>query len=261
MNQSTDHLLRCRRPLNPPRARLLCLPYAGGGATIFQTWAGQLPADIEVRAAQFPGRQDRLGEPALLSVSAMSDAILAALAALPPAPLYLYGHSLGALIAFELARKLAARNQPPAGIIVGGRRAPHLPSRRAPIHTLSDADFKEALHLLYGTSRAVLQNSELMAIALPALRGDFTAHDAYQHAAGAPLDVPITVLVGQKDSSLNREEATAWAELTTRYQGLHEVDAGHLFVDTHAAWVIERVRAALAPTAYHPAPKNAAANL
>lgn len=247
MNKSVDQLLRCRRPLGQPRARLLCLPYAGGGATIFQTWAGQFPSDIEVRAAQLPGRQDRLGEPALLSVDAITDALFATIAALHPAPLYVYGHSLGSIIAFELARKLAARSQPLAGLIVAGRRAPHLPSYRTPIFQLSDAEFKEALHLLYGTSRVVLQNSELMSIALPALRGDFTAHDTYQYVAGPPLDVPITVLIGQKDSSVKREDAAAWAETTTRYEGLYEVDAGHLFVDTHTAWVTERVRAAMAP--------------
>lgn len=245
MNNSADYLLRCRRPLCQPRARLLCLPYAGGGATIFQTWAGNLPADIEVRAAQLPGRQDRLDEPALLSVAAIVDALSAAISELPPAPLYVYGHSLGALLAFELARKLASRNQPPIALIVSGRRAPHTPSRRAPIHNLSDAQFKEALHLLYGTARTILQNHELMSIAMPALRGDFTAHDMYQYVAGAPLSVPITVLIGQKDSSLTREDAAAWSEMTTRYEGLHEVDAGHLFVDTHAAWVLERVKALL----------------
>lgn len=247
MNKSdVESLLRCRRPLSQPRARLLCLPYAGGGATIFQSWAGQLPADIEVRVAQFPGRQDRLREPTLKSVAAMNDALYEALSALPPAPLYLYGHSLGALIAFELARKLASMQRPPAGLIVGGRRAPHMPPRRAPIHMLPDAEFKDALHHLYGTSRAVLQDSDLMAIALPALRGDFTAHDLYQYVPGAPLDVPITVLSGQKDWSMTREDALAWAELSTRYQGLHELDAGHLFVDSHASWVLERVRAVLA---------------
>lgn len=237
--------LRVRRPLAAPRARLLCLPYAGGAATLFHTWPDGLPADVEVRAAQLPGRQDRLSHPTLTSLPAIIERLVEALAALPPAPLVLYGHSFGALLAFELTRRLRAAGQPPRGLIVGGRRAPHLPPIIAPLHQLSDPDFKEELHRRYGTPRAVLQDAELMGLALPSLRADFTALETHQHQAAEPLALPMTVLRGRHDTSVPAEDAAAWRDHAAGAFALHEVDAGHFFVDSHRPWVVAQVAEAL----------------
>lgn len=242
---SSSPLFPWRRALETPRVRLICLPYAGGGASIFHAWMAALPADIEVLPVQFPARQTRLHEPPLRSVSGMVDALVQALSALPPAPLVLYGHSLGSLVAFELARQLRDTPAAPRALIVAARRAPQLPATREPLHTLSDAAFKDALHRLYGAPLSLLQNDDLMAIAMPALRGDFAAHDLYEPRSSPPLEIPLTVLFGTRDPSVSREASLAWREVTTRYQGLYEVDGAHLFVDTHRPWVLERVREVL----------------
>ncbi len=238
------HWLRCRRPLDKAklRARVLALPYAGGGASVFHAWTDDLPSDIEVRALQLPARQDRLNERGLTSVAAAVEKVRAALAALPAAPLLLYGHSYGSLLGFELARSLAAAGSPPLALVVGGRRAAHLPMRAPAIYALPDAAFKEELYQRYGTPRAFLRNDELMALALPPLRADITAHETYEYVPLAkPLDFPIVVLRGRHDASVTADEAAAWNELTSRPGPVHEVDGGHLFVDSHRPWVLARI--------------------
>ena len=123
-HERIGRLLRCRKPLTRPAVRLLCLPYAGGGSTVFHAWSEGLPQDVEVRAAQLPGRQDRLDEAGLTSMSAIVHELSIALDTLPPAPLVLYGHSFGALIAFALAQRMKESHLSPQSLIVGARRAP-----------------------------------------------------------------------------------------------------------------------------------------
>ncbi len=241
--------LRSRRPLARPRVRLLCLPYAGGGATIFHTWSDRLPADIEVRAAQLPGRQDRLAEPGLTSVSSILEQLNTALAALPPAPLVIYGHSFGAILALELARRLRATSLAARALVVGARRAPQLTSSAREMYQLPDLAFKQELHRRYGTSWTLLQDAELMRLSLPSLRADFAALDTYRYVPGEPLDIPITVLRARQDASMSAEEAAAWREQTSKLTTIHEVDAGHLFMDTQGPWVLSRVSAVISSLA------------
>lgn len=237
-----ERLLRTRRRSDPPaRLCLLCLPYAGGGVTIYHAWQTMLPSDVEVRAAQLPGRQDRLLDPPFQSIDSILTALLQALHAQPLPPLVLFGHSLGALVAFELSRCLRALKKPPLALIVSGCRAPHLPSPAGIVYNLPDAAFKDALHRIYATPSAVLQDAALMELVLPALRADFKVHDTYCYQQGEPLELPVTVLHGRNDSTVSCTEAAAWSELCTRPAVLHECDGGHLFVDTHRAWVVERV--------------------
>ena len=167
--------LRAHRPLERPAARLLCLPYAGGGASLFHHWSAGVPPGVEVRSAQLPGHQDRFHEPGLRSVNDIVEHLGAALKALPQAPLVVYGHSFGALLGYALAQRLRATPLSPRALVVGARRAPQLPATTSNIHHLSDSAFKQELHRRYGTSWALLQNEELMSLAMPALRADMAA--------------------------------------------------------------------------------------
>lgn len=238
---NTDRWLRARRPLARPRLRLVCLPYAGGGATIYHHWPDGLPADVEVRAVQLPGRQDLWNEPPHKSVAAVVQGLVGALAALPPAPLVIYGHSFGAVVGFELTVALSAAGLSPRAFIAAARGAAHRPSRLPAIHALPEPAFKEALAARYNMSRALLADAELMALALPALRADFTALETYRFSPGQPLAVPLHALHGRQDELVAAEDIAAWRELTTGPSALHEVDAGHFFVDTHRPWVLARV--------------------
>ncbi len=109
------------------------------------------------------------------------------------------------------------------------------------MHRLSDSSFKEELHRRYGTSLVFLQNQDLMNLALPSLRADFTALETYRPLSTEALDVPITVLRARQDGSMSDSEAVAWREQTSRPTVIHELDAGHFFVDTHRSWVLARV--------------------
>ena len=245
--QHAERWLKCRRPVQAPRVRLLCLPYAGGGATVFHAWPDELPPDVEVRVLQLPGRQDRIGEAPISSVEAILEEVIAALTALPPAPLVLYGHSFGGLLAFELARPERRGALPPVELVmIGARRAPHLPVRLPDIHGLPPLELVEELHRRYGMPRAVIELPELLELILPSLRADLTASETPGFVPGEPLpdkllDVPLVLFHGRQDASLEAAEITAWRELCAAPFELREVDAGHFFVDTHRAWLVREV--------------------
>jgi medium-chain acyl-[acyl-carrier-protein] hydrolase len=238
--------LPARRGLDAPRVRLVCLPYAGGGATVYRAWSAALPGDVEVRPVQLPARQDRRHEAPLTCVDAIVTGLASAMETLPAAPTVIFGHSFGGLVAYELARRLSAAGSPPIALVVGARHAPHLPQVAPPIHGLPTEAFVETLHRRYGTAWTLLRDAELMALALPSLRADFAAYESYEHHAGPRLAVPITVLHGLQDATLTRAQAEAWGDLTTMGAALHSIDAGHFFVDTHREWVLARIRPALA---------------
>ncbi len=223
----------------------MCFPYAGAGSTVFHAWPQGSPEDVEIYATQLPARQERLQEAPLTRVRTIVERVAGELSRLPPASTVLYGHSFGGLLAYEIARSLQAANAAPAGLVIGARRAPHLPPAQTPIHQLPEADFLDAIHLRYGTPLAVLR-SEVMALALRSLRSDFEALETYAYVPGAPLESPVTVLRGRHDASVSAGDAAAWQEVTHGPIALHEIGAGHFFVDTHRAWVLERVFATAA---------------
>jgi pyochelin biosynthetic protein PchC len=234
-----DRWLRARRPLAAPRVRLLAFPYAGGSASVYHAWADLVPPGVEVRAVHLPARQDRLAERPVLRIADIVERVTAALAAMPAAPLVLYGHSFGAVVAFELARHLEARGAPPRALIVGGRRPPHLPPRTPILHDLPEPDFVRALVERYGTLREILDDRDLRELTLPSLRADFEALETHQHSGSTA--VPIAVLRGTRDPLLDADEAVRWAEVTTGPSTVAELDADHFFVNTHRAWVVQRV--------------------
>lgn len=241
-----DLWLRTRRPLPSPRIRLVCCPYAGGGATIFHKWTDKLPDDVEVRAAQLPARQDRFSERPLTRIAPIVDHLIEALVALPPAPVALYGHSLGGLVAFELARRLERRGARPSALVIGATRAPGRDSDAPPLHLMGREGFLEAMHQRYGTPWSVLRNDELMSLALPSLRADMEAFEHYQCQPGPSLVAPITILRGLEDNRMSADDAAAWSEFTCAPLTVAEIDAGHFFVDSHGDWVTGQVQDALA---------------
>jgi surfactin synthase thioesterase subunit len=238
--------LPARHRLCSPRLRLICLPYAGGGATIYRAWAAGLSADIEVRPVQLPARQNRRHEPPVTRVDSIVTRLVAAIELLPPSPTAIFGHSFGGLVAYELGRRLTAAGTPPLALVIGARNAPHVPRLAPPIHALPDEQFFEKLNRRYGTALTLLRDRELMELALPSLRADFAAYETYEYRAGPRLETPITVLHGLRDASMTKGQAEAWGDLTRAGAMVHSVDAGHFFVDTHHEWVLAHVRRALA---------------
>jgi surfactin synthase thioesterase subunit len=244
-SSDSAHWLRIYRPVAAPRVRLVCFPYAGGGAPLFHKWASLLPPEVEVRCVQPPGRQDRLNERPLTQMGEVVAPIEAALTELPMLPTLLFGHSLGGLVAFEVARRLQAAGASPVALVVGATRGPTLPLRDEAIHSLPKGLFLEAIHGRYGTPWSLLGDDDLMGLALPSLRADLEVLETYRHEAGPPLALPITALRGLQDPRVTAEDIVAWQHVTSLPLKTGEIDAGHLFVDSRAQWVIDQVKAAL----------------
>lgn len=215
------------------RVRLFCFPYAGGGAPIYRNWSRLLPPEIEVCAARLPGRDRRIKESPFTDLSEMVSVIAEAIVPYLDLPLAFFGHSMGAIISFELARKLReTQNQQPAHLFVSGRRAPQLPNDEPITHNLPEPQLLEELRRLKGTPTEVLEHPELMELMLPLLRADFSVVETYGYRPGAPLDCPVTVFGGLQDAEVSREDLEAWGELTNAAFSLRMLPGDHFFLNT-----------------------------
>lgn len=237
--------LRALRP--EARARLLCFGYAGGGAAEFRAWSdGLLPA-IDLCPVILPGRETRLGEPPFSELDALVDALLPALAPVVGlAPYAVYGHSMGAWVAFEWVRALRRARKPlPVHFFAAARRAPHRPARVPPLSRLPDAAFIAAVQERYGgIPEAVRANPELTRLFLPTLRADFTLLDTYRYRDEPPLPVAATVLAGDEDPVEETADLRAWADQFSAAP-LVRVPGGHFFLRDARDEVTERVNSTL----------------
>jgi surfactin synthase thioesterase subunit len=217
------------------RVRLYCFPFAGGGAPVFRPWALGLPAWVELRAVKLPGRHDRSHEPACSSLISLAENLADVLRGeLADRPFAFFGHSMGALVAYEVARQLRRRGgSAPRLLAVSGRHAPHLPDRSRPVHLLPDAEFIEAVGELGGMPAEVLRDDQLIALALPVLRADFAACHGYHHVPEAPLECPISVFGGQSDPLLTPEERTGWQRHSTAQVTSRVYSGGHFYLFDH----------------------------
>jgi medium-chain acyl-[acyl-carrier-protein] hydrolase len=219
-----------------PRAdiRLFCFPYAGGVATHFRSWPNTLPSFIEVVSAQPPGRGGRISEAPFMHLTPMVRVAAEVITPLLDKPFAFFGHSMGAMISFELARLLRnERGLEPIHLFVSGRGAPQVET--PPQHTfeLPDEEFIAELHRLNGTPREVLEHAELMQLMLPLLRADFSVSQTYQYTPDAPLSCPVTVFGGLMDET-KREQLEGWREQTTSQAfSLRMFSGDHFFL--HAA--------------------------
>lgn len=227
--------LKIRRPLPAAPLRLVCLPYAGGAASIYRQWPQALSPDIEVVAVQPPGRENRLREAPHQRMGDLIDELMAALESSLDRPLGLFGHSLGALTAYELAHALVRRGHPPACLVVSGRRAPHLPALRPPMAHLDDAAFIERLRELGGTPEAVLLHDELMELLLPVLRADFALLESYQPTEYPPLPCPMLVCGGIDDDDVSLADLDAWRPHAAGAFRVARFPGGHFYLAGDAA--------------------------
>lgn len=228
---TVDRWIARPRPNPRARLRLFCLAHAGGGASAFRGWADALPAEVEVCPVQLPGRENRIAEPAITRMEPLIDALSAAVLPYLDLPFALLGHSNGALIGFELARRLRADARPgPAHLYASGRRAPDSASGRAPTSHLPDAEFLEDLRRLGGLPDALLQHQELVALLLPTLRADVALNESYVFAEGEPLDCPITAYAGLADAKVTADQVQAWGRHTRGPFTVRRFAGGHFFI-------------------------------
>lgn len=189
----------------------MCFPHAGGSAGFFAPWSTKLPSGIDVAAVRYPGRADRLAEPPPASMPLLVDAVADALEPLADRPIVLFGHSLGALVAYEVARELTRRDLPPAHLIVSGRRAPG-DEPGGTKHLLPEDDLVAELVRLGGTDPGLLAGEDARSVFMPAIRADFRLAENYRWLPGREPACPLTVLLGDDDSEIDAERAGRWAE-------------------------------------------------
>lgn len=201
----------CLRRRPGAAVRLFCFPYAGAGARVFQEWAGELPDSIEVWPVHLPGRERRIAEAPIAVIDGLAAALLAGAGELFRGRFAFFGHSMGALLSFELARLMRRRGlDTPCCLLVSGLGAPHLPCILHPTAHLPEPEFIARLYQLNGTPAEVLDNPELLALVLPVLRADFLAVETYAFAAEPPLACPIRAYGGTDDADVPREHLEAW---------------------------------------------------
>jgi surfactin synthase thioesterase subunit len=230
----------CRR-YNPARkatARLICLPHAGGSAPFFLPVSKALSPEVDVVAMQYPGRQERRTEQPIGDMTVLADLIHDILRRQPPLPLTFFGHSMGAIAAFEVIRRLETHGQATVRLFASGRRAPST-YRDEKVHLRDDAGILTELRELSGTASHLLGDDELMQAALPALRADYRAAETYRCAADVTITCPITVLTGDSDPKTSLDEARAWAQHTTSAFDIQVYPGGHFFLTEHAGQIIK----------------------
>lgn len=201
----------------PPRVRLLCLPFAGGGAGLYRTWREHLPDDIGLLPVQLPGREHRLGERAFDAIEPLVDAMVAALRPLWDEPYALFGHSMGGLLAYELAHRLREEGfAPPEHLVVSARRPPDLPSLLPPLYHLPTPEFIHQLqHAYEALPEIALQRPALLEPFLPTMRADMKLIDTYTWRRREPLTCPITVFGGVSDPAIPPSDLRRWTPHTT----------------------------------------------
>lgn len=240
--------LWCRRyrPARNAAVRLVCLPHAGGSAPFFLPVAQALSPRADVVAIQYPGRQDRRGEPPIDDIAVLAGRIHDVLGQEPDLPTSFFGHSMGAIVAFELARRLEAEGAGPVHLFASGRRAPSA-WRDEKVHLKDDDGVLAEVRALNGTASSLLGDDELMRAVLPALRADYKAIETYRCAPDVTVSCPITTLTGDSDPKTSMDEARAWRGHTSGTFDLQVFAGGHFFLTDHADDIIKTVEQRMQP--------------
>lgn len=232
------------RPLDIPRLRLFCFPYAGGGAFAFRKWAERVPNGVELCGVQLPGRESRFNEPGYTRLTDLVRDLAGVIGPATDVPLAFFGHSMGALVAFALARELRrASVRGPELLMVSGCRAPQRPDPDPPIHALPVPEFLQELRELNGTPEAIFRDEELLQLLVPMLRADFEVCETFEYRHEQPLECPIAAFGGTVDPDVAREDLEAWSEQTSASFSLRMFPGDHFyFVDRPAALLDEVTR-------------------
>jgi surfactin synthase thioesterase subunit len=226
-----------------PAARLVCFPHAGGSASFYFPLARSLPADVDVLAVQYPGRQDRRAEEPIEDIGELADRICTALLPWTGPPMAFFGHSMGAVVAYEAARRLEQETSIRlSAFFASGRCAPSRRAGESAVELRDDDAVIAELARLSGTDMALLRDEELVRMILPPLRSDYRALRNYTHRPGPKLTCPITVLVGDADPYIDLGEARAWHEHTAGDFAMRVFPGDHFFLSSQQAEVCDVIR-------------------
>ncbi|MGH9396576.1 MAG: thioesterase II family protein [Terriglobia bacterium] len=242
-------LFLSRRPNPDAQLRLFCLPYAGAGASRYFRWASYFPPEIEICPVLLPGREGRINEQAFTDLNSLVEALTEALVPEMDRPFALFGHSMGALISFELTRSLRrSPNLLPIHLFASGHRAPQIPAPAARLHGLPWPEFVDRMSMLEGAPEEIIAHPEYMDLILPTLRADFELCESYVYKADTPLQCPISALGGLEDRKISRDGLSAWAEQTSSTFVLRTFPGGHLYLNDCEGQVVRSITMDLSHT-------------
>lgn len=225
-----DRWFVCPQPNPNADLRLFLFPYAGGTPTAFTKWPAEFPDNIETNIIHYPGRGSRFNESPIKELSVLVQEINRAILPLLYKPFVFFGHSMGGMIAFELARQLSSQ---PQTLFISACGAPQLPDPNHPIHSLPDSEFIKSLQKLNGLPADVINNSELMQLLIPALRADFEAVENYKYSYNEDrLECPIIAFGGNDDTHVSPERLEGWAAQTSASFRSQYFSGDHFFINT-----------------------------
>lgn len=227
-----DPWIACPKPNPQARLRLFCLPCAGGTTSAYSTWSNNLPADVEVCLVQLPGRGSRLMEQPFTRFSSLIQTLMPILRPYLNIPFAFFGHSMGAVLGFEIARQLRSWDNPsPIHLFACSCAAPQALNFNPPIHILPEAAFVAELRRRYNAiPQPILENNELMQLFLPCLRADFAMLETYVYTTESPLDCPISVFGGLQDGAVSANGLEAWRNQTSSPFTLQMFSGDHFFL-------------------------------
>jgi pyochelin biosynthetic protein PchC len=229
MTSRADRWTRAYRLTPRPRLRLVCFAHAGGSASFFRPWLDALPADVDLLALRYPGREDRFNEACLTDMASLADGANLALRDLSDAPLALFGHSLGAALAYETASRLERSGIPLARLFVSAHPAPHL-QRGGTLHLGDDAALLEDIRRQDGPGNALLDDADLRAVFLPILRADYQVIETYRPREITPLRCPVNLLLGETDMEVTEAEAQGWRKASHIPLSIQRFPGGHFYL-------------------------------
>jgi len=236
----------CAHPSPPASLRLFCFPYAGGSSAVFREWGKAMPREVEVLAAELPGRGHRIKESLVHRMAPLVEGLATAILPFLDKKFAFFGHSMGATLAFELSQLLSTEvGLQPAFLFVSGRNAPHVPMRKPLTYDLPDKEFIAELCRLNGTPREVLEHPELLSFVLPVLRADFELIQTYKFSSKAPLTCPIIAFAGSKDPDVLPEDVEPWSEHTHGRFTMTIMPGDHFYLDSLPAQLLQHIRTGL----------------
>ncbi|HEY0639557.1 MAG TPA: alpha/beta fold hydrolase [Pseudonocardiaceae bacterium] len=245
MTSATDRWFSSPVRRTAARAQLFCLPYAGGGASVFRAWPRAFGPEVEVLPVQLPGRESRFAEPAVVDAVAVAEAI----AARADRPFAVFGHSMGGRLGFEVVRELRRTGRElPVRLYASGARPPDVMLDDGPFDgasRVSDEELTERLARGGGVPAEVLNEPELLELVLPVIRTDFGWLDDYSFTEEPPLPVPVVVFAGEGDTIVTPAEITGWARHTTAGCHVHHLPGGHFFLNDHGDELVRLIEADL----------------
>jgi surfactin synthase thioesterase subunit len=243
--RATGEWLRRFHPSPGAAVRLVCFPHAGGSASYYYPMSQLMAPAVEVLALQYPGRQDRMSEACMETISDLADGIFSVLLDWTDRPFAFFGHSMGSVLAFEVALRFQRHTEvSPDWLFASGYPAPSR-LRNGTVHRRDNAGLVRELRELGGIDLGWLDDADLLATILPPLRADYHAIETHPRTVEKLRDVPVTILTGHADPHTTPDEAQAWREITSGDFALHVFPGGHFYLDEHLPAVAGHVSVAL----------------